>query len=75
MASDQWQGVDVPQDSDHIYRLVVEKCFYVGGMGTSSEAEVIPAADYRSDLLTLCRMLCQRVAGQKNSASKVLCSS
>lgn len=48
MASEQWQGVDAPQESDHIYRLVVEKCFYVGGMGTSSEAEVIAADEYRS---------------------------
>lgn len=47
MASDQWQGVDAPQESDHIYRLEVEKCFYVGGMGTSSEAEVIAADEYR----------------------------
>lgn len=47
MASEQWQGVDAPQESDHIYRLVVEKCFYVGGMGTSSEAEVIAADEYR----------------------------
>ena len=51
-ASEQWQGVDAPQESDHIYRLAVEKCFYVGGMGTSSEAEVIPADDYRS---VICR--------------------
>lgn len=43
-------GVDAPKDTDQIYRLVVEQCFYVGGMGTNSEAEVIPAEQYRQDL-------------------------
>ena len=40
-------GVDAPQDSDVYFRLKLDRCFYVGGMGTASQAEVISADDYK----------------------------
>ena len=40
----QGAGVDAPQDSDLYYRLVLDVCFYVGGLGAGASAEVIPAA-------------------------------
>lgn len=39
-------GVDAPQPSDLYYRLAVERCFYVGGMGTSCRAVTLDGADY-----------------------------
>ena len=41
-------GVDAPQPSDLFYRLVLEKCFYVGGMGAACQAEDIGAAEYKA---------------------------
>lgn len=41
-------GVDAPQPSDLFYRLIVEKCFYVGGMGAACQAEDISAAEYKA---------------------------
>lgn len=46
-ASDHLLGVDAYRDSDIIYRLVVDEGFFVGGMGTNSDAEVIAADEYR----------------------------
>ena len=40
-------GVDAPQASDLFYRLSVQQCFYVGGMGATCQAEVISAAEYQ----------------------------
>lgn len=39
-------GVDAPRKTDLFYRLNVEQVFYVGGLGTSSGAEIVPAEDY-----------------------------
>ena len=39
-------GVDAPQPTDQYYKLLVERCFYVGGMGSKCQAEVITAAEY-----------------------------
>ena len=52
-------GVDAPQPTDQYYRLLVDRCFYVGGMGSKCQAEVITAAEYmvcctRSDTLQQC---------------------
>ena len=46
-SADLLLGVDAPKESDHIYRLAIDQCFYVGGMGTRSEAEVIETEEYR----------------------------
>ena len=35
------------QAEDQYYRLAVQQCFYVGGMGASCQAEVISAAEYQ----------------------------
>ena len=47
-------GVDAPQTSDMFYRLVLEKCFYVGGMGAACQAEDISAAEYKARSLFSC---------------------
>lgn len=47
-AADGRLGVDAPRDTDQFYRLSIEQCFYVGGMGTNSQAEVISAQEFRS---------------------------
>lgn len=39
-------GVDAPQDSDLYFSLNVDKCFYVGGMGANSAAELLTQAEY-----------------------------
>ena len=39
-------GVDAPQPTDQYYKLLVDRCFYVGGMGSKCQAEVITAAEY-----------------------------
>ena len=39
-------GVDAPQETDQYYRLLVDRCFYVGGMGSKCQAEVITSSDY-----------------------------
>ena len=39
-------GVDAPQPGDQYYKLRVDSCFYVGGMGSKCQAEVITAAEY-----------------------------
>lgn len=41
-------GVDAPENTDLYYRLVVNKCFYVGGLSGASSAESITAEDYKS---------------------------
>lgn len=46
-AADHLLGVDAYRDTDVIFRLVVDECFYVGGMGTNSDAETIAAEEYR----------------------------
>lgn len=40
-------GVDEPRDDDLYYRLVVDRCFYVGQLSGDSAAEVIPGDLYR----------------------------
>ena len=39
-------AVDAVQPSDQYYRLVVDSCFSVAGMGASCRAESISAAEY-----------------------------
>ena len=34
-------GVDAPQPSDLFYKLHLEQCFFVGGMGSSAAAELL----------------------------------
>ena len=41
-------GVDAPQTTDHFFRLAIDRCFYVGGMGSNAQAEVISQEDFRS---------------------------
>ena len=40
------RGVDAPRDDDLYYRLDVETCFYVAGLGGASDAAVISADEY-----------------------------
>lgn len=40
-------GVDAPTPSDLYYRLVVDRCFYVGQLCGASTAEVLPGEAYR----------------------------
>lgn len=49
-------GVDAPQETDQYYRLLVDSCFYVGGMGSKCQAEVITSAEYM-----VCGALCTSV--------------
>ena len=37
----QGVGVDAPQENDLYYRLLVDKCFYVGGMGAAGAAQAL----------------------------------
>lgn len=39
-------GVDAVQESDLYYKLNIEKCFYVGGMGANSAAELLTSEEY-----------------------------
>ena len=39
-------AVDSVQPSDQYYRLAVDSCFFVAGMGASCRAESIGAAEY-----------------------------
>jgi len=41
-------GVDAPQDSDIYYRLIVNKCFYVGGFSGASSAESLSSEAYKT---------------------------
>lgn len=41
-------GVDAPQPTDLFYRLIIERCFYVGGMGSACKAEDLSAEEYKS---------------------------
>lgn len=40
-------GVDAPQPTDLFYRLIIERCFYVGGMGSACKAEDLSAEEYK----------------------------
>lgn len=39
-------GVDEPQETDLYYKLHVQQCFYVGGMGANSAAELLSKEEY-----------------------------
>ena len=39
-------GVDAPQETDLYFSLHVHKCFYVGGMGANSAAELLTKEEY-----------------------------
>ncbi len=39
-------GVDAPSEHDLFFRLTIDKAFYVGGMGSQVQAEVISAAQF-----------------------------
>ncbi len=59
-------GVDAPQPTDLFYRLIVERCFYVGGMGSACKAEDLSAEEYKVrqlqlDLAVLCCLPSQNV--------------
>lgn len=41
-------GVDAPQEADLYFRLLVEECFYVGGLSGASAAESVSREDYCS---------------------------
>ena len=40
------RGVDAPRDDDLYYKLEVETCFYVAGLGGASDAAVISSDEY-----------------------------
>lgn len=42
------RGVDAPREDDLYYKLDVETCFYVAGLGGASDAAVISAEEYAS---------------------------
>lgn len=50
-------GVDAPHPSDEFFRLAIDQCFYVGGMGSLSQAEVISKEDFRYSLTKTSFML------------------
>ena len=59
-------GVDAPQPTDQYYKLLVDRCFYVGGMGSKCQAEVIIAPEYmvrrthrRCNACLLCTITCR----------------
>ncbi|KAK9806842.1 hypothetical protein WJX72_004618 [[Myrmecia] bisecta] len=61
-------GVDAPQPTDLYYRLNLDRCFYVAGMGAPCKAETLSAADYSAaepDPLRECAPL---LVGHFNSA-------
>ena len=39
-------GIDAPQPSDLFYRLIIKACFFVGGRGSDSAAEILAAEQY-----------------------------
>lgn len=39
----QSPGVDAPQPTDLFYKLQMQECFFVGGMGSNAAAEVLSA--------------------------------
>eukprot|EP00884_Botryococcus_braunii_P008258 jgi/Botrbrau1/17433/Bobra.0054s0025.1 len=41
-------GVDAPADTDLFYRLCIDRCFFVGGLGSVGQAEIIPGEEYRA---------------------------
>lgn len=41
-------GIDAPQSTDLFYRLKIQQCFFVGGLGSTSAAEHLGAEEYRS---------------------------
>lgn len=51
-------GVDAPQPTDLFYRLIIERCFYVGGMGSACKAEDLSAEEYKVGQLQLAETCC-----------------
>ena len=43
-------GIDGPQPTDLFYRLVIDECFFVGGLGSQSAAEHLAGAEYKAAL-------------------------
>ena len=41
-------GIDGPQPTDLFYRLIIDQVFFVGGLGTSSAAELLSAEDFQA---------------------------
>lgn len=41
-------GIDGPQPSDLFFRLVIDQCFFVGGLGYESVAEHLTADSYKA---------------------------
>ena len=77
-------GVDAPQETDQYYRLLVGRCFYVGGMGSKCQAEDITASQYmvrtalgRPAVLSFSAgtlMLLQLLKQRSKSSSAACCS-
>lgn len=61
------RGVDAPRDDDLYYRLDVETCFYVAGLGGASDAAVIAADDYAAALPDELRRAAPRLAAEFNA--------
>ena len=62
-------GVDAPQPTDLFYRLIIERCFYVGGMGSACKAEDLSAEDYKvGQLQSEHAVTCQLQSLNANSA-------
>jgi putative heme iron utilization protein len=61
-------GVDAPQSTDLYFRLLVDRCFYVGGLSGESAAEVISGDAYRSAEADPLRTCAASLAQHMNSA-------
>jgi len=61
------RGVDAPRDDDLYYRLDVETCFYVAGLGGASDASVIAAEDYASAQPDELRSAAPKLAAEFNA--------
>lgn len=63
-------GVDAPSDNDSFFQLVIDRAFYVGGMGSAARAEVLSAeqlTQYVFDLVNhvlMCSTLVVNTHGQ-----------
>ena len=56
------------QPSDLFYRLALDRCFYVGGMGAACQAEDISAAEYKA------RAACVAHHVRKKGARRAACA-
>ena len=61
-------GIDAPQSTDLYYRLLVDKVFYVGGMGGTAAAETL-SREVRVD-----RQLCALCAASMRLSHAPCCA-